>query len=254
MFIKILSQLSSKVFSVTKWTRRNHDVSTFYRCSNSNNQVISQILELLSLISLQYKNCTAQTKPLKRTYNWYPRSIDEMLLIVFQVFLSELSPNLRAIPVFVLDRIIILLIAAVSCRRLTSSKSYLYSARCFCLVRCYWQSAVSLSPQQRFTMQRFYLVCCWMIWSHRISKPSVAFQIDIVVSPTPSSISLSTGNPDDVRSTTDFVKAFKAITNAGADIEIEPSDIYYITSIGFLRDIFTWNKYCQMKYCQMKCL
>jgi hypothetical protein len=98
---------------------------------------LSQILELLSLISLQYKNCTAQAKPLKRTYNWYPRSMDELLLIVFRVLLSELSPNVRAIPVFVLDRIIILLIAAVSCRRLTSSKSHLFSVHCFCLVRCY---------------------------------------------------------------------------------------------------------------------
>lgn len=69
--------------------------------------------DFFKAISSQYQHASKDSLPLKRSYKWYSKPIDEMVHVVFQHFLSQISSHAAAVPTEWLDPIIDMMTSAV---------------------------------------------------------------------------------------------------------------------------------------------
>ena len=69
--------------------------------------------DFFKAISTQYQHASKGSLPLKRSYKWYSKPIDEMVHVVFQHFLSQISTHAAAVPTEWLDPIIDMMTSAV---------------------------------------------------------------------------------------------------------------------------------------------
>lgn len=75
---------------------------------------LDNLWDFFKAISVQYRNSSKESLPLKRSHKWYSKPIDEMLPVVFQHFLSQISSQASKVPTEWLDPIVDMMTVAVT--------------------------------------------------------------------------------------------------------------------------------------------